>query len=233
MEKELIQTPSPGAKLQWIQWQLLDSVLPTGGFAHSLGLEAAMQAHLVVDLVTLKAHIAHVMDNMGSLLLPFVYAMNRSPDLDTWLKLDSVLEATLTNDVSRKASSSQGSALLRVAASVFPECPIFSRIRGIGGQFCHHAAVFGLVSGVLEFDGETAQRAYLFMMMRDVVSAATRLNLVGPLGAAALQHEMAGMGEEVLRKWMNRMLDEACQTSPLLDAVQGCHSYLFSRMFCS
>jgi len=32
---------------------------------------------------------------------------------------------------------------------------------------------------------------------------------------------------------MNRDVEEACQTMPLLDTVQGCHGYLFSRLFSS
>ncbi|CAA7393002.1 unnamed protein product [Spirodela intermedia] len=235
MERD-IQAPT-GDNLQWTQWQLLDSVLPTGGFAHSYGLEAAIQVHIAVGPEGLKTHLLHVLDNTGSLLLPFVYGMNRSPDLETWLKLDRLLEATLTNEVSRKASASQGSALLRVAASVFSDLSIIRQIRekfsGSGAAHFHHAAVFGLISGLIGFDSETAQRAYLFMTMRDTISAATRLNLIGPLGASVLQHQVGQIAEKLLRRWMDRPVEEACQTAPLLDAVQGCHSYLFSRLFCS
>ncbi|MQL98871.1 hypothetical protein Taro_031584, partial [Colocasia esculenta] len=117
-----------------------------GGFAHSYGLEAATQAHIVLGPEDLKAHVVQVLDNTGSLLLPFVYTMNRSPDVDTWLKLDKLLEATLTNE-----------------------------------------------------------RAYLFMTARDTISAATRLNIVGPLGASVLQHQVAQIAENLLKKWMNHL----------------------------
>lgn len=221
----------------WSQWQLLDSVLPTGGFAHSCGLEAAMQARLVFGPEDLRKYVVHVLENTGSLLLPFVHSANMSPDMQTWHKTDRLLDATLTNEVSRKASIAQGSALMRVAAAVFSEVPSIKMMRdaslGSSTVSLHHAPIFGLICGLLGFDGETSQRAYMFITMRDVISAATRLNLVGPLGAAVLQHHVGPIAEDLSKKWMNRDVEEACQTCPLLDTVQGCHGYLFSRLFCS
>ncbi|CAH8253122.1 unnamed protein product [Arabidopsis lyrata] len=223
--------------MQWSQWQLLDSILPTGGFAHSFGLEAAVQTRLVSSPEDLETHIIHLLDNTASLLLPFVYSALKSPDIETWHKLDGILNATLTNQVSSKASVSQGSALFRIAASVFTEIPNLKMIRdaslGSKNVYFHHAPIFGLVCGLLGMDPETSQRAYLFVTLRDVLSAATRLNIVGPMGASVMQHRIAIVAETVLEKWMDREASEACQTSPLLDVVQGCHGYLFSRLFCS
>ncbi|CAE5958195.1 unnamed protein product [Arabidopsis arenosa] len=223
--------------MQWSQWQLLDSILPTGGFAHSFGLEAAVQTRLVSSPEDLETHIIHLLDNTASLLLPFVYSTLKSPDIETWHKLDGILNATLTNQVSSKASISQGSALFRIVASVFTEIPNLKMIRdaslGSKNVYFHHAPIFGLVCGLLGMDPETSQRAYLFVTLRDVLSAATRLNIVGPMGASVMQHRIAIVAETVLEKWMDREASEACQTSPLLDVVQGCHGYLFSRLFCS
>lgn len=230
-------SPEANPLLQWSKWQLLDSILPTGGFAHSFGLEAAMQARIVSHPEDLRTFVIHVLENTASLLLPFVYSATNAPDLQTWHQLDTILDATLTNEVSRKASISQGSALMRVSSSVFTEIPSLKMMRNVSlnsGDVCfHHAPIFGLVCGLIGLDSETSQRAFMFVTMRDIISAATRLNLIGPLGAAVLQHQVGFVGEEILRKWKNREADEACQTSPLLDTVQGCHSYLFSRLFCS
>lgn len=223
--------------LQWSQWQLLDSILPTGGFAHSFGLEAAMQARIISGPDDLKSFVIHLLENTGGLLLPFVYTAAQTPTLENWQNLDRILDATLTNEVSRKASIQQGSALMRAAASVFREAPSIKAMRdasiGSATVCFHQAAVFGLIWGILGMDGGTSQRAFMFVTMRDVISAATRLNLVGPLGAAVLQHQIAPVAEAIMLKWMNRPVEEACQTMPLLDAVQGCHGYLFSRLFCS
>ncbi|PAN04213.1 hypothetical protein PAHAL_1G049100 [Panicum hallii] len=178
-----------------------------------------------------------VLENTGSLLLPFVYCASKSPDTAAWVKLDQLLEATLTNEVGRKASTSQGSALLRVAASVFIEIQALQDLRrtllSSKNVSFHHAPIFGLICGLVGFDSETVQRAYMFVTMRDVFSAATRLNLIGPLAASVLQHQVAADAERMVQKWRDRDVSEASQTAPLLDALQGCHAYMFSRLFCS
>ena len=35
--------------LDWITWQLADSAFPAGGYAHSAGVESAMQAGVIHD----------------------------------------------------------------------------------------------------------------------------------------------------------------------------------------
>ncbi|EPS66625.1 hypothetical protein M569_08150, partial [Genlisea aurea] len=229
---------SSSSRRQWSQWQLIDSILPTGGFAHSFGLEAAIQTGTIAagSEEQLQTYIAHVLDNTGSLLLPFVRRASLSPDAETLRKLNATLDAAITNETARRASASQGSALLRVAAAVFAEIPSLRSMRNASSSSssrCHYAPVFGVVFGLLGFDPETAQRAFVFVSMRDLISAATRLGLVGPMGAAVLQHRICGVGEELVGKWKDREVEEACQTCPVLDIVQGCHGYLFSRLFMS
>ncbi|EFJ26720.1 hypothetical protein SELMODRAFT_96579 [Selaginella moellendorffii] len=220
----------------WVVWQLVDSFFPTGGFAHSYGLEAAVQAGLVSDSKSLDTFIKSTLENSGSLLLPFVSASFKLPDVAGWIELDRLLNATLSNHVARRASSSQGSALLRTAATVYPDLAELGELRGVvraGRASGHHAGVFGIVCGLLKLDALTCQRAYLYLTLRDVLSAATRLNLVGPLQAAAMQQSLRGFGEAVVRKCADRGVEDACQVSPLLDTAQACHDHLFSRLFCS
>ncbi|CAN6243185.1 unnamed protein product [Urochloa humidicola] len=237
MEEAPSNAVNMNPSLHWTQWQILDTILPTGGFAHSYGLEAAMQSRMVNNQDDLRSFVIQILENTGSLLLPFVYCANKSPDAVAWVKLDQWLEATLTNEVGRKASTSQGSALLRVAASVFTDIQALQDLRrrflGSKSVSFHHAPIFGLICGLVGFDSETAQGAYMFVTMRDVFSAATRLNLIGPLAASVLQHQVAPDAERMVQKWRDRDVAEASQTAPLLDALQGCHAYMFSRLFCS
>lgn len=225
----------------WGVWQLLDSILPTGGFAHSLGLEAAVQLGRVCNNSSLRSFAVSSLLNTASFLLPFVFAAASCPSLDQWKLLDATLHAYLSNRVARNASIAQGTALLRVASSVFAEYPLLKEMKVLARStsqgisvmpiHIHHAPLFGIIFGLLHIDPTTAQRAFLFVTLRDMLSAATRLNIVGPLEAAQMQHSLASEAESLLVKYGNRLISDAHQAAPILDVIQGVHDNLFSRLF--
>lgn len=230
------KAPESGT-LDWTLWQLLDSLFPTGGFAHSYGLEASVQAGSVYDSATLETFLLNSLQNNAALLLPFVFAGTRLPNTECWLQLNKLLNATLTNHVARKASLTQGAALLRTSATVFTELSELKKMKVCLFEPIsttpHHAPLFGVICGLLGVGESTSQRSYLFLALRDILSAATRLNITGPMEAARLQHKISGETEALLEKYGNKSIQEAHQTSPLLEIFQAGHDQLFSRMFSS
>ncbi|MCO5612941.1 hypothetical protein L7F22_067214 [Adiantum nelumboides] len=224
----------------WGVWQLMDSILPTGGFAHSLGLEAAVQLGSVCDNASLQRFALSSLLNTASFLLPFIFEASSCPSVDQWKLLDTTLHAYLSNRVARNASIAQGTALLRVASSVFVEYPLLKEMKALARSSqdisampirLHHAPLFGIIFGLLQVDPMTAQRAYLFVTLRDMLSAATRLNIVGPLEAAQMQHSLTSNAESLLLKYGNRSIKDVHQAAPAIDVIQGVHDNLFSRLF--
>ena len=85
--------------------------------------------------------------------------------------------------------------------------------------------------------------------MRDALSAATRLNLIGPLEAAASMRRCSHRCDEMataaassaaaLRADASKdfavaaAVSRAANTSPLTDLIQGGHDALYSRLFSS
>src|SRR5260221_11759540 len=66
--------PVPERIDDWLLWQLADSAFPTGGFAHSLGLEAAWQHGEVRNRTELVSFIEAGLQQLGHAALPLVTA---------------------------------------------------------------------------------------------------------------------------------------------------------------
>ncbi|OQS02464.1 hypothetical protein THRCLA_05167 [Thraustotheca clavata] len=215
--------------MEWYTWQLVDSLYPTGGFAHSLGLESAVQEKIVTNSTTLRQFVVTALNQTANLLLPFLYEAHKECTLENYKRLDALVHAMCTNHVARRASIAQGCALLRVAIQTygFPLLRDIKKSRPIG----HHVVLLGIVCGCLQLDSLVAQRMLLFYTMRDILSAATRLNLVGPMESAKLQMQLAPVAESILQSRKDRLVDDAYQSAPYLDLVQGRHDQLYTRIF--
>jgi urease accessory protein len=207
----------------WQLWQLVDSAFPTGGFAHSAGLEAAWQHGEVKNRGELISFIEASLHQLGHAALPFVTAAHAEPERVE--EFDAFCDAFTTNHVANRASRTQGKAFLTAVLRIFTAGQIGTL------RFNHFACIFGAAMRQLNVSQETTMRLFFFNHLRGVIAAAVRLNIVGPMDAQAIQHQLSATAEDVLKRCASLALDDIAQTSPLLDLWQGAQDRLYSRLF--
>jgi urease accessory protein len=214
----------------WLIWQLADSALPVGGFAHSGGLEAAWQQGEVRDGAALRDYLDASLDQVGHGMVPLMTAAHDHPDqLERW---DRLCDAFTSNHVANRASRVQGRALRSVVERALRGDLDANRFRGLATlPFAHLAPVFGGALRGLGIPRQTSVRLLVFTQLRGMVGAAVRLNIVGPMEAQALLRDLAGRGESVCARCERLTVAELAQTSPLLDLWQGSQDRLYSRLF--
>ncbi|XP_069122779.1 uncharacterized protein [Argopecten irradians] len=212
--------------------QVSDTVFPTGGFAHSLGLETAVRQRILKTPEELNDYILCTLENSGSFCLPFVReAHDACWDKDKILDLDNLCEVCTTNHVAKRASVRQGRSLLDTSSQAFRVEQILE-IKG-SLEYCHHPVVFGCVCGAMGIDLLTTLTTYLFNCLRTVIAAAVRLDQIGAIQAQVVQTEFQSRISEILERHTSRSTDEACLLYPLVDVFQNTHDTMFSKLFYS
>jgi urease accessory protein len=205
--------------MSWIVLQLADSAFPTGGFAHSAGLEAHVQAG---ELTSLETYCREFLDQLAHGSLPLAAAVHDDPS--RLAEVDAFARATLWNHVAARASRAQGRALLDVAARSF-DVPKPTAIDG------HLAPAFGYVTRSLGVDRDEALATFLHLGLRGLLSAAVRLGVAGPTEAQHLHHRLHPALAAALARGRTLGLADVSQPAPLVELIQGTHDRLYSRLF--
>jgi urease accessory protein len=213
----------------WLLWQLADSAFPSGGFAHSGGVEAAFHNGELRTRENLITFLEAALANSGSGSLPFVSAAYDGAKV--FPEIDSVCDAFTSNHVANRASRLQGRAFLGSAERAF-NLPEISRLgRELADSPAHFAPVFGAIARMLALERAATLRVFLFIQLRGWISSAVRLGIVGPIEAQSIQARISLLAEQTATRCASFTLDDIAQTAPLIDLFQGTQDRLYSRLF--
>ena len=206
---------------------LADSALPAGGYAFSNGLEGAYQLGLLDAPGALEEFVHSALMAAAYGEIPFMHSCYAESDEGAVAEMLHFYDAMIAAPAMRRASLILGKNWLRLMAGLYPEVK-FANLRR---AHAHYTVVFGLALRAAGFAQADAQQLYMFQVLRDQMSAAVRLGIVGSMEATRRQLGLYVHCEELLAEVAGRSYTQATRCAPQLDIAQSVHDDLYSRLF--
>lgn len=219
--------------------QVSDPLFPTGGYAHSLGLEqwiATCGLRTADDLT--EFFIEHAGPSLARLELPYLrFARDALIDgnLEALFELEQEIDAWKWASEIREASVSQGRGRLRLLKKLWddPRVAIYQKALAEQNVFGHHLCVTALQFEILRVPTKAGLLTYGYQSLANFVSASIKLLRIGPESAQVTLHA----GLEALPSWVDQSLtverENAGWFAPAFDISCAQHATAFSRLFIS
>jgi urease accessory protein len=175
---------------------LTDARFPAGGYAHSGGLEAAVEDGLGVhDVPLFLTGRLRGVTSAESCLAVAAARATRARDVERLLVLDLEALARCPSPPLRAAGSRLGAQLLRSAAVVWPSEGMIERYRG-ASEATPRPVAFGVVGAAAGLTDLELAQAYVYEDATTVTTAAARLL---PVDAAVTARWLVEAGPTVER----------------------------------
>lgn len=216
--------------------RFVDSFFPSGGYAFSSGLEAAVQGGAVRNAEELSRYVVEsLMTGIGereAVAVGLAHDACVSGVLEIALKADQELEAMKLGRESRTASRQMGRQVIRLAANQHArQSLIEDYLAAVEAEQTpgHLALSFGLTLAAAGWSKEETIAAFLYQTATGFVAAAMKLM---PIGQREGQWLLESWIEVIERVSHNAAHQQRLQSwSPVQDIYAMRHSRLESRLF--
>lgn len=216
--------------------RFLDSFFPSGGFAYSSGLEAAVQGGMVKNAEDLSRYVSDLLRNGMARREAVVAGLGHDAltqgKLSLALDADRELEAMQLGQESRLASRQMGRQVMRIAAEQFPRSTVVQNFQAsidAGTTPGHVPIAMGLTLGAAGWDRESAVGGYLHQTAVGFVSAALKLLPIGQRDGQRLLEQWTPLIAELSRSARPEL--KLSSWTPIQDIYAMRHSRLESRLF--
>jgi urease accessory protein len=212
-----------------------DGRFPSGGYAHSGGLEPTIHAQLVHDLASLEAFLEGRARSAGLVAAGFAAAACAaftSGDWERLARLDAELDARTPSPALRATSRQLGRALLRVVGAVRPH-PSLGRL----DPTAHQPVVLGAAAASFGLGPRQAALLALHESVAGPAAAAVRLLSIDPFATHACLARLGPLLDELAEtaaRCSDGDLDDLPAASTLLlDLAAEHHATTSARLFAS
>lgn len=223
---------------------LADSALPIGSLPHSLGIET-LAAQDILTPRNLGVFFRAYIEEAGIIDAVFCRQGWRlaTPEdgnfsSERWRELNELQGALKPAREAREASASMGDNFLH-AVLALGDYPVLQQAlesahAPLRAPFAiHHSPAFGLVSGVLGIDEDSAVLGFLHQSLMSLVSACQRLMPLGQRAAMRLIWDLKPAMMQTAERSRLSGIDDVCCFLPMLDWGSMEHPALPTRLFIS
>ncbi len=209
---------------------LADGRAPSGGYAHSGGIEAAVTGGEVADEATLEAFLRGRLGTVGRVAAGLAAAAALAGDDVALAALDGETDARTPSPAARDASRAAGRALLRMVRTAWPS----DRYAALGVR-PHVAPLLGVAAAVAGGTAADAAGLAATAAVAGPASAAVRLLGLDPLAVHAVLARLAPLVDAVAVEAaaaaaVGELPDDS---APHLDVLAEAHAALRPALFAS
>ncbi len=216
--------------------RFVDSFFPSGGYAFSSGLEAAVQGGAVRNAEELSRYVVESLTTgigeREAVAVGLAHDACVSGSLEIALKADRELEAMKLGRESRTASRQMGRQVIRLAVNQHARHSLIEDYLAAveAEQTPGHLAVsFGLTLAAAGWSKEDSIAAFLYQTATGFVAAAMKLMPIGQREGQRLLESWLEVIERVSHKAAHQRVLQSW--SPVQDIYAMRHSRLESRLF--
>ncbi|MFM7840576.1 MAG: urease accessory protein UreF [Nitrospira sp.] len=216
--------------------RFVDSFFPSGGFAFSSGLEAAVQGGAVRNADDLFRYVEDLLRNgigrRDAVAVAKAGDALRANKLTAILEIDHELSAMKIGRESRLASRQVGKQIIRIAAEQIEGHPVLSTYLAAveTDRTPGHAAVaLGLTLAAVGWKKDDAVGAFLYQAATGFIAAAVKLLPIGQREGQRLLHEWTPLIVEISAAACREA--SMASWSPVQDIYAMKHRWLESRLF--
>ena len=219
--------------------QTTDSLFPTGAYAHSFGLEGAVQEGLVSDPESFEAFLNQIIiPSLSHQELPAVFHAYQAviaKDLKKLQELDEIYGALKMSPEVRTASQKIGSQRLALVAGLLPD-PLWAQLEQLrkdAGFQAHEAIILGAQGAISQSDASSSMMAAFYLGLASQMNAVFKLIRIGQKQCQTILSRCLAQADEVTKLAQTILMDDIGWFAPSLEIVNARHETAYTRIFIS